>query len=860
MRQDVELSSFSKGELSPRLKGRTDFEGYFNGCDTLLNMVVLQQGGATRRPGTVYSALTKSQTLDAKLIRFQFSVTQAYMLEFGNLYMRVYKDDFPVLNALTITGAANNGVGLIRLTVASTAGLYSLNTATVANVGGVPNATGTWIITVISATTFDLVGSTFAGLYTAGGTASVIVEVPTPWSDTQVFDLGHTQSADRLYLAHPLIQPRTITRTAHTNWVISLFASEDGPYLSANRTATTLTLGAVAGATTITASGIVGINGDTGFAATDVGRIVRFAGAAVFAWLKITAFTSTVVVNATVQAAIPNGATTPADAIGPSTTWALGAWGDTTGWPWLVSFFQQRLMFAGTNNQPGRVDGSQINDFTNFAPSKSDGTVLDTSAVSWIIANDEVNAPRWMSSAGSATTPQLAIGNDGAEEVLQAGGSAQALTPTSVQAYRETNIGAHQGSAVVKVNKAILFAGFAGRKIHEWKFTWQTNGYEGADLAVLSEHLTRTGIHDIAFQKRPNGVVWMIRHDGNLVGMTYLQEQSITGWHQHTLGGDYYGGPPVVISIATMPSTDNLYDELWLIVKRTINGSVVRTVEVMDKYFDAQPQDQAVFMDLSVKSTLIYPAATLSVDSMVVSTDAAPVTVTFTATAGTPFLITDIGSIVRFNSGVGYITGFTSSTVLTGRWYRAPTSREPQTVNNWSMTPQYASFSGLTVHEGQTVQILGDGADFGTATVASQAVTLDTSKGSASYAVIGLPIFYRLVTMPWSPKQAATAQGHYKTITTLFLRMLESLGCDYGRKATDEYSNAVSYVVDTLETRAATDLVGAPPPLYSGITRLPMPGGADMEGQIVIQGQGPYPTTILSLSADADVGELPGGG
>jgi hypothetical protein len=73
------------------------------------------------------------------------------------------------IGAVNISGAANNGSGLIRLTVTSTTGWTTGDSKTVSAVGGVPNANGTWIITVINGTTIDLQGSTFAGVYTSGG-------------------------------------------------------------------------------------------------------------------------------------------------------------------------------------------------------------------------------------------------------------------------------------------------------------------------------------------------------------------------------------------------------------------------------------------------------------------------------------------------------------------------------------------------------------------------------------------------------------------------------------------------------------------------------------------------------------------
>ena len=793
MRQDLELTSFTKGELSPRLRGRTDYEGYFNGCETLINMVVMLQGGVTRRPGTLFSAYTKFQTDDTngkcRLIAFQFSVTQAYILEFGHLYMRIYRDRFPVVDG-----------------------------------------------------------------------ADVPIEIATPWTGAQVFELGHAQSADVLYVTHPQHQPRTISRTSHTSWTISFFAPLDGPYQDAKSGQGNLTLGATSGSVSMTWDSVIGLNNGAGLTANDVNRSVRFAGTANWYWLVISAVGSATTATGTVMAAVQNGAAgPPTDMVGPSDEWRMGAW-YTGNWPWLVSFWQQRLFFSSTNAQPSRIDGSQVNDFTNFAPTLSDGTVVDNAAVSWIIVDDQVNAARWLVAAGSARTPQLAIGNDGSEQVVQAGGSAQALTPTSVQAFRETNIGSKAYSTALRVNKAVIFASFGGRKLYEWAFNWQSDGYIGADKSVESEHLTRSGIVDLAYQKRPYSIIWAIKEDGGLIGLTYLPEQAVQGWHRHRMGGNYYTGQPIVESIACMPAQDNTYDELWLVVKRTIDGVVVRTVEVMAKYFDDQPQGQAVFMDLALASELNLPPGTLVADTIEKSDGIDQVVVTFTVTGAAPFVAGDVGSIIRYNGGSAIVTGFVSSTEVTGLWYHSPTNLKPAAPDAWSMTPQNDTFSGLDHLEGEDVQILGDGADFGVETVVGGVVTIDPSRGQTSAAIIGLPIRYRLVSMPWAPRQAADSQGHAKTVATLWLRLYQSLGCEYGRQITDEYTGRTVDETDSLPTRNTLDVMGEAPPLESGIYRLPMPGGHDQEGQIVIKGEGPYPTTVLAILAHADVGELPGGG
>ena len=258
MRQDLELTSFTKGELSPRLRGRTDYEGYFNGCETLINMVVMLQGGVTRRPGTLFSAYTKFQTDDTngrcRLIPFQFSVTQAYILEFGHGYMRIYRDRFPVVD-----GSDNP------------------------------------------------------------------IEIVTPWTGAQVFELGHAQSADVLYITHPNHQPRTITRSSHTSWTIAPFVTLDGPYQDAKPNQGTLTVSATSGDITMVWSSVAGLNNGAGLNANDVGRYVRYSGTTAWGWIQITAVTGAATANGTVMGPVSNGATHPLDNVGPTGNWRMGS-------------------------------------------------------------------------------------------------------------------------------------------------------------------------------------------------------------------------------------------------------------------------------------------------------------------------------------------------------------------------------------------------------------------------------------------------------------------------------------------------------------------------------------------------------
>ena len=96
-RTTLALTSFIAGEFSPKLDGRTDFEKYSSGCKTLENMLVHPQGAATRRVGTQFIAEVKTSSAKTRLIPFEFSTTQTYIIEAGNTYFRFYKDKGQIL-------------------------------------------------------------------------------------------------------------------------------------------------------------------------------------------------------------------------------------------------------------------------------------------------------------------------------------------------------------------------------------------------------------------------------------------------------------------------------------------------------------------------------------------------------------------------------------------------------------------------------------------------------------------------------------------------------------------------------------------------------------------------------------------
>jgi hypothetical protein len=599
-------SVFNTGEITPLLYGRVDYDNYKKALKTSLNGIALVQGPWTRRPGTYFAAEVKDSTKATRVVRFEFSTTQAYIIEFGDQYMRFYRNNGPVLETaqnitgitqanpavLTYSGADNYANG-DDVEISGIVGMTQLNGRRV-RVANVNTGANTFELTDLQGNNID--SSAFTA-WSSGGTVARVYTVSTPWLEADLFQLKFTQSADVLYVAHPAYAPRKVTRTAHTAWTVTSITFLDGPYLSINSTATTMTLGATSGSTSLTASGTTGINGGSGFRAGDVGRLVRWKDAAGnWTWLTITAFTSTTIVTVTVSG--PNASATTA-----TVSWRMGLWNSVDGYPGAVTFYEDRLTWGGAGGAPGRVDFSKTSDYENMAPTAATaGTVADDNAIAVTLNSKNVQVIRWLEDDEKG----LFVGTVSGEWIIRPSNQSAALSPTNVNAKQSTTHGSKNVQAV-RAGKATLFVQRAGRKLRELAYVYEVDGFRSPDMTVLAEHIAKgatvatSGFIELARQGEPQSIVWAPRADGILTGFVYERDQSVLGWSRHQIGGWSDAGLTAgakVESVAVIPAADGSRDELWVIVNRYIDGGTKRYVEYMTKFWEkGDSQSYAYFVD-----------------------------------------------------------------------------------------------------------------------------------------------------------------------------------------------------------------------------------------------------------------------
>jgi hypothetical protein len=293
------------------------------------------------------------------------------------------------------------------------------------------------------------------------------------------------------------------------------------------------------------------------FRSTDVGKYIRIHSG----FIKITTYTSAIIVKGEIIKEL--------DYITETTAWTLeeDVWNSTNGYPSCGTFFEERFCVAGSLAYPETIWGSVVGDYENFTPG-----VDDADSFEFTLAGRQVNVIQWIE-----PREYLIIGTTGAEWRLGPEDTGAALTPLNVVAKQQTPFGSYNMPPET-VGTATLFLQRAGKKIREFTYQWESDGYVAPDLTILAEHITAAGIKGMAYQQEPFSTIWAYDNVGALLALTYLRDQDVIGWCQYPIG------TAEVESLCCIPGDG--YDELWAIIKRTVNGSTVRYVEMMEEVCD----------------------------------------------------------------------------------------------------------------------------------------------------------------------------------------------------------------------------------------------------------------------------------
>lgn len=508
-------------------------------------------------------------------------------------------------------------------------------------------------------------------------------------------------------------------------------------------------------------------------------------------------------------------------------------------YPASVSFIQQRRAFANTTSKPERVWLSRTGNFDNFT---TRSPIQDDDSTNFVLAGRKVNSVRHMIDLG-----ELVIFTQGGEWALQGDGSGT-LTATDLNPRQYGYNGSSERVPPLVVGGNALYLQARGSVVRDLSFDESSQNYRGQDLTIFSAHLfDGFTIIDWAYQQVPHSVVWAVRSDGVLLGLTYVREHQMWAWHRH----DFDGG--TVERIASVADGDE--DSIYLVIKRTIDGGVKRYIEKMTtRQITEATVKEGIFMD----SASTYDGRNTGSTTMTLTTSGGwTYTDTLTLTASVSYfsasdvgqqihLIASDGSVIRFT-----IDAYSSGTVVTGRPNRTvPSSLQSTATTSWSYARN--SIDGLWHLEGKEVSIFADGYVVASPYNASyEAVTVTDGVASLDkhYALVhvGLPYISDIETLDIDTPQGETLADKTKIVSEVTMFLEESRGIWAGPKPpTDDNTDPLENL-NELKIRN-DEGYDAPVALKTGVVDVTINPEWNSNGRVFIRQVDPIPLAILAVA------------
>jgi hypothetical protein len=501
--------------------------------------------------------------------------------------------------------------------------------------------------------------------------------------------------------------------------------------------------------------------------------------------------------------------------------------------PRAVALWRSRLWWGGTDAGPNEFWATVVDDFNDLSP----GTGEDNEAINGVIAGGRINVIRSM----AGLDKQLFVGTYGSEMFIR-GDSSGKVAPATVNITPATS---HGVSSLIPVKAAgyLLFLQRSQRKLRQLTYDFNSDAFIAPDLLLMAEQIAEEQFLDVTYTEEPDPIVWAISASGELAGATFLPTHKILGWHRHTTTGVYTTDGEIAAngmfeSVAVIPHPDGDRDQVWVVVRRTINGTERRFIEVFEDgegYYGQYTLDCALhYEDTSVRF------ATLSAVS--------GTGVTFTMDAGQgEFTAADVGKQIWHGDGMSHgallITGFTSSDVVTGDVVvefdstRLDFDQEEGVEGDVTFRLAVLTLTGLDHLNGQTVAIIADGATHPTRVVSGGEITLDQHTAQAE---VGLPYTPRLVTLRPEVAGASTIQGLTVTRSNLKVRVLDTV--------------TLTVNDQVLPERSTEDDMDIVVPLFEGDLDVDVLGWEDF-AKVTITQDTNQPSTILALVSYVHFGD-----
>lgn len=503
-------------------------------------------------------------------------------------------------------------------------------------------------------------------------------------------------------------------------------------------------------------------------------------------------------------------------------------------YPSCVGYYQQRLWFGASTNEPETAWASRTGDFSNFSKRQP---LQDDDSIKFNLSGRQVAEVKHIMDLGKL----LVFASTG--EYFCNGDAAGIVTPTDVNIRQHSNYGSSDLPPIQIGNNAI-FVQARGSIVRDLGFDWQTEGYKGNDLTIFAAHLfDGYTLADWAYQKVPHSIVWAVRDDGTLLGLTYLPEHQIWGWHRHDTDGTYE-------NVCVVPEGGE--DSLYVVVNRDGGRYIERFAS---RQVDQDDTTTWKFLD----SYATYDGRHTGSTTMTLTGSGWTYTdsLTLTASAST-FVAGDVGNQFWLTGSDGTVirctvTAYTSATVVTVLPHKTvPVAMRAVAITTW--TKAVDEVSGLDHLEGKDVAVFADGfvvaspnnSAYTTVTVTSGAITLDKPYGVIH---VGLPYLCDLETLDIDTIQGETMVDKRKRVNEVWVYTEASRGLFAGAS---EPTDTATTELNELKKRSS-ESYDSPVSLSTGVESIIIRPEWNSHGRVFLRQVDPLPLAILAVAPKGDI-------
>lgn len=596
--------AFTTGEVSPDVSSRFDLEQYKSALLEAENVVIRPYGAVAKRQGSQYVGQVKYSDKPTRLFEFTTNTNNSFMLEFGHLYIRVWRNgeytnleintpfEDEIINDLNIIQSGDVMFICSGKYPIQTLSRYSdtdwrmsayklteqpydeINTDN----GHTLTVNGDTITSTKDLFTQDMVGSVAQIAY-------YIEAVHTTQSGEAVekkYGVGRFSKREKAVYNNIDYNVERFSTDVELSWKFTThgtwegtvkiqISNNDGQTWKDYRTYTS--------------------NKD--YNVTDSGKIEAGArlkyisdikSGSVNCDLSILPFMQYGVVEIV---SVENSKTAKVNILNgikegePSHQWKLGSWNRGNGYPKLCTFYQDRFVVAATNKKPNYIWMSRTGDYPNFGVEKVEGTITDDSAITLPVINRKMCEIRHLVPAND-----LIILTSGNEWIVSGD---KTITPTNCNLKTQTQRGALSCEPQFIGNRCV-FVQERGGTVRDMGYSYESDNYTGQDLTLFVKtrvrgYLTITS----AYAQDPDSIIYYIRNDGEINCLTYIPEQKVYGWSHFVTNGKYLYCESV---------SEGEQDSIYILVERTLQGKKVKCIERMVPLYS---DDVNVFLDCYVE-------------------------------------------------------------------------------------------------------------------------------------------------------------------------------------------------------------------------------------------------------------------